>query len=80
MTSGKTTTGLLVQIDQLHENIEMVESVLDGTYGDSKGEEGDVRQTPRMEDRLEELNNGLEKAIAKIQGLGERLQRMMAQL
>ena len=73
---------VLDHVRELKENVEALDSVLEGTWGMAKAEE--TRETDvgilTVEDRLNAIRVGIVGAIGNIQGIRERLQRHLAEL
>ena len=75
-------TAVLDYVRQLKENVEALDSVLDGTWGMAKS--GEAKEIDvgilTVEDRLNAIRVGIVGAIGDIQGIRERLQRHLAEL
>ena len=73
---------VLDHVRQLIENVEALDSVLEGTWGMAKP--GEARETEvgilTVEDRLNAIRVGIVGAIGDIQGIRERLQKHLAEL
>ena len=73
---------VLDHVRELKENVEALDSVLEGTWGMAKS--GEAKETEvgilTVEDRLNAIRVGIVGAIGSIQGIRERLQRHIDEL
>lgn len=70
---------LLDLLGQLRENIDAVYAVLDGTYGAEAKQDGGLasQQILDVETLAVEVASGLEAEVERLEGMRERLQRLV---
>lgn len=82
MSADAKEVTVLFYVKQLLENVEALHSVLEGTWGMAKAEESrtESKEPVTAEENLNEIRVGVVQAIEEIQGLRERLQKLVAEL
>lgn len=67
---------LLELMENLHHRLDGLENTLGGDYSAAlrENQEGPSRPTMSLEDRLDVLNDGLKKAVHRVEAIRERVQ------